>query len=106
MRHGSFSLVSSLPYPTSTPQVGLPVKSKTHGIDELRRNYERTLIMIALQKNNWNRRLAAEMLKITRRGLTYKMRALHIDVKAIPRDTSGPKRKTDSVVGEREEMIG
>jgi len=99
---GSFSGVSH--HPTSTTTSTPPSTTKSHGIDELRRNYERTVIMIALQKNNWNRRLAAEMLRITRRGLTYKMKALHIDITAIPHATIG--RPRDVEVSDSEAATG
>jgi DNA-binding NtrC family response regulator len=65
---------------------------KVHSLDELLSNYERTLIMITLQRNKWNRRLAAEALLISERRLFYRLRALHFDTKAIPRDAPGRRR--------------
>ena len=74
----------------STTHLASP--AKVHSLDELLGNYERTLIMITLQRNKWNRRLAAEALRISTRRLFYRMRALHFDTKAIPRDLPGRRR--------------
>ena len=68
-------------------------QAAVHSLDELMCNYERTVIMITLQRNKWNRRQAAEVLQISKRRLLYRMRALHIDTSAIPRDLHG-RRKT------------
>lgn len=67
--------------------------AKSHSLDELLCNYERTLIMITLERNRWNRRQAAEVLQISKRRLLYRMRALHFDTKVIPRDVSGRRSK-------------
>jgi DNA-binding NtrC family response regulator len=62
---------------------------KGHGLDEMLASYERIVIMEALRRNGWNRRRAAEALRISRRRLTYRMAALHFDLGAIPRDAPG-----------------
>jgi len=56
-----------------------------HGQDSLRRavreakqRVESQLIMEALEKHRWNRRLAAEALQISYRSLMYKMKAWNL----------------------------
>lgn len=70
----------------------MTTNKQLHSLDELLGNYERMVIMITLQRNKWNRRLAAEALQISKRRLLYRMRALHFDTKAIPRDLPGRRR--------------
>ena len=65
-----------------------------HNLDDLLRAYERVVIMEALRRNDWNRRKAAEALHISKRRLAYRMRSLHFDVAAIPRDAPGRRRKS------------
>ena len=56
----------------------LPLKRLTK---EAVREMERTLIVRALQANHWNRRRAAEVLKISYRALIYKIREAGISTK-------------------------
>lgn len=64
-------------------------KAQGHSLDEMLASYERLVIMETLRRNGWNRRRAAEALKISRRRITYRMAALHFDLDAIPRDPRG-----------------
>lgn len=66
--------------------------SHTYSLDDLLANYERIVIMEALRKCGWNRRKAAEVLKISRRRLLYRLAALHVNLASIPRDLPGRRR--------------
>lgn len=68
--------------------------SPGHSLDEMLASYERIVILETLRRNDWNRRRAAEALKISRRRLTYRMAALHFDLGAIPRDAPGRRRRS------------
>jgi DNA-binding NtrC family response regulator len=70
--------------------------SSGHSLDEMLASYERIVILETLRRNDWNRRRAAEALKISRRRLTYRMAALHFDLGAIPRDLPGRRRRPDA----------
>lgn len=66
-------------------------------LDEMMAAYERLVIMQTLERNRWNRSKAAQALGISRRRLQYRMRALHFDLSAIPRDAPGRRnRKVES----------
>jgi DNA-binding NtrC family response regulator len=65
----------------------------TPSLDELLAGYERLIIMETLRRNGWNRRRAAEALKVTRRRLQYRMAALKFNVAEIPRDRPGRKKR-------------
>ena len=63
---------------------------------DLLRAYEKLVIMETLRRNGWSRRRAAVALKISRRRLQYRMRALQFDTSAIPLDKHGrPKKVRD-----------
>jgi len=71
---------------------------KSCRLDEIMTAYERLVIMQTLERNRWNRSRAALALGISRRRLQYRMRALHFDLGAIPRDVPGRRnRKLDEV---------
>lgn len=70
--------------------------TKPRTLDDLLTAYERLVIMETLSRNSWNRRKAAEALHVSRRRLMYRLQALHVDLKAIPRDKSGPAKKVVS----------
>ena len=71
-------------------------RSQGHSLDEMLASYERLVIMETLRRNGWNRRRAADVLKISRRRLTYRMAALHFDLGAIPRDAPGRRPRQDA----------
>ncbi len=62
-------------------------------LDEMMTSYERLVIMQTLGRNRWNRSKAALALGISRRRLQYRMRALHFDLSAIPRDVPGRRNR-------------
>ena len=47
---------------------------------EMRRNFERNLILKALEVNQWNRRRAARALNISYRALLYKLKESHCEI--------------------------
>lgn len=57
---------------------GLPVVNGTQSLDELLANFERDLVLHALQQNNESLTRTAEQLKITRHALRYRMQRLGI----------------------------
>lgn len=61
----------------NTPSSGIVING-TQSIDELLANYERDLILQALQQNNGSLTRTAEQLKITRHALRYRMQRLNI----------------------------
>lgn len=68
-----------------------------HSLDEMLAAYERLVIMQTLERNRWNRSRAAQALSISRRRLQYRMKALHFDLTAIPRDVPGRRlRKVEA----------
>ena len=68
-------------------------RTATPSLDDLLSAYERVVIMETLRRNRWNRRLAAEALKISERRLHYRLAALHFELGAIPRDRPGRRLK-------------
>jgi DNA-binding NtrC family response regulator len=56
----------------------IPFVPGTHSIDELMANYERDLIMQTLEHNRYNLTKSAELLKISRHALRYRMQRLNI----------------------------
>ena len=74
------------------------MSNPTHNLDDLLHAYERVVIMEALRRNDWNRRKAADSLRISRRRLAYRMRSLHFDLAAIPRDVPGRRRSVERKV--------
>jgi len=68
-------------------------RTATPSLDDLISAYERVVIMETLRRNRWNRGKAAEALKISERRLFYRMVSLHFDLKAIPRDVPGRRKK-------------
>jgi DNA-binding NtrC family response regulator len=66
----------------------MTIKGKCR-LDEMLTAYERLVIMQTLERNRWNRSRAASALGISRRRLQYRMKALHFDLGAIPRDAPG-----------------
>jgi two-component system, NtrC family, response regulator AtoC len=78
----------SLTYePTADGQIPLKRISQ-----QVTRQMERDLILKVLQANHWNRRKAAEVLKISYRALLYKVRQAGLPAKR-------PQRKTDGEAG-------
>jgi len=65
----------------------------TPTLDDLLSAYERVVIMETLRRNQWNRRRAAEALKISPRRLHYRLVALRFELKEIPRDAPGRRRR-------------
>ncbi len=47
-------------------------------VDEYRRNAEANVILSALKTTRWNRRQAADLLKVDYKALLYKMKKLKI----------------------------
>jgi len=47
---------------------------------EMRRNFERNLILKALEVNHWNRRRAARALNISYRALLYKLKESQCEI--------------------------
>jgi len=74
--------------------------TKPRTLDDLLTAYERLVIMETLSRNSWNRRRAAEALHVSRRRLMYRLKALHVDLGAIPRDKSGPTKKVVPLEGQ------
>jgi len=68
-------------------------RTATPSLDDLISAYERVVIMETLRRNGWSRVRAAEALKISERRLFYRMVSLHFDLKAIPRDASGRRKR-------------
>ena len=64
-------------------------KPLTRTLDDLLAAYERVVLMETLRRNNWNRRKAAEALRISQRRLYVRMSALHFDLASIPHDRRG-----------------
>ena len=62
----------------STPDGNIPLK---HIAQQVTRNMERDVILKVLQANHWNRRKAAEVLKISYRALLYKVRQAGLPAK-------------------------
>ena len=58
-------------------------------LDDLLAAYERVVIMETLKRNGWNRRRAAEALRISQRRLYQRLAVLHFDLAAIPHDKIG-----------------
>jgi DNA-binding NtrC family response regulator len=69
-------------------------KPLTRTLDDLLAAYERVVIMETLKRNRWNRRLAAEALRISERRLYCRLEVLHFDLAAIPHDSSGRRRRS------------
>jgi DNA-binding NtrC family response regulator len=67
-------------------------KPLTRTLDDLLAAYERVVLMETLRRNGWNRRRAAEALRISRRRLSYRLVALNFDLVAIPHDKRGRRR--------------
>jgi len=68
-------------------------KNPSPSLDDLLSAYERVVIMETLRRNKWNRRKAAEALKISPRRLHYRLAALHFETLAIPHDARGRRPK-------------
>ena len=62
----------------SAPDGNIPLK---HIAQQVTRNMERDVILKVLQANHWNRRKAAEVLKISYRALLYKVRQAGLPAK-------------------------
>jgi two-component system, NtrC family, response regulator AtoC len=81
--------IDSAPIPFSyepTPDGNVPLKRIAQ---EVTRRMEKDLILKVLQANHWNRRRAAEVLKISYRALLYKVRQAGLPAKR-------PRRKPES----------
>jgi two-component system, NtrC family, response regulator AtoC len=71
--------------PTGTVPFGQNFAPQAHAaphsldrVDEFKKNAEATVILSALKNTRWNRRQAAEILKIDYKALLYKMKKLNI----------------------------
>lgn len=62
----------------ATPEGNIPLK---HIAQQVTRKMERDVILKVLQANHWNRRKAAEVLKISYRALLYKVRQAGLPAK-------------------------
>jgi len=71
-----------------TPDGNIPLK---HIAQQVTRKMERDVILKVLQANHWNRRKAAEVLKISYRALLYKVRQAGLPAKR-------PRQKIDAEV--------
>jgi two-component system, NtrC family, response regulator AtoC len=78
----------TLPY-ESSPDGHIPLKRISQ---EVTRRMERELILKVLQANHWNRRKAAEALKISYRALLYKVRQAGLPTKRPQRDVEGQSK--------------
>jgi len=67
-----------------TPDGNIPLKSISQ---QATRRMERELILKVLQANHWNRRKAAEALKISYRALLYKVRQAGLPSKRLQRNS-------------------
>jgi two-component system, NtrC family, response regulator AtoC len=76
----------TLPYET-TPDGHIPLKRISQ---QVTRRMERELILKVLQANHWNRRKAAEALKISYRALLYKVRQAGLPAKRPHRAVESP----------------
>lgn len=76
----------------TVPMAGVPGKRGT-SLDEMVSAYETMLIMETLAKNGWNRGRSAGALQISRRRLSFRMRKLGFDLKALPHDKPGRKKR-------------
>jgi|GEM_PF-2329219 len=70
--------------------VDLPKSPRT--LAEIMSDYERVIIIQALQLNGFCRRRAAASLGLSRSGLWRRMRSLRIDSAALPRVRPGPRK--------------
>lgn len=75
---GRASLVPGTPRPSSAPPP-VPSEAGAQNFIEAVEQYERSLILAALNKCSWNKTQAARHLMISRRVLMYKMTNLGID---------------------------
>jgi two-component system, NtrC family, response regulator AtoC len=70
-----------------TPEGTIPLKRIAQ---QVTRRMENDLILKVLQANHWNRRRAAEILKISYRALLYKVRQAGLPAKRPPRKVAAP----------------
>lgn len=75
------------PYET-TPEGNIPLKRISQ---QVTRRMERDLILKVLQDNHWNRRKAAQVLKISYRALLYKVRQAGLPAKRMQRKPTDEK---------------
>ena len=61
--------------PSETQEDGFPLISLKEAARLAARRAEREMILLALQKTNWNRKRAAELLKISYKAMLYKLKA-------------------------------
>jgi len=71
----------------TTPEGNIPLK---HIAQQVTRRMEHDLILKVLQANHWNRRKAAEILKISYRALLYKVRQAGLPAKRPRRKPEPP----------------
>ncbi|VAX25603.1 Nitrogen regulation protein NR(I) [hydrothermal vent metagenome] len=57
--------------------------SSEHDLETAVQNYERKLILEALEKNGWRQNRAAEELQVSERSIWYKIKKLGIDTKRV-----------------------
>lgn len=73
--------------------VARPGDGARRSLPQLLGDYERVLIIQALQKCNFSRKGAAEMLGVSKLYLYRRMLLLGMDFKVFPRTTPGRPRK-------------
>jgi DNA-binding NtrC family response regulator len=61
------------------------------GLRELLANTEKMAIMETLARNRWNRKVAAQALRISRTNLWQRLKRLDIDLHELPRDQTRRK---------------
>jgi len=79
--------------PTMTPQPALKQASAINLVDSVEQ-HERSIIVVELQKHNWNQTRAAASLGVSRRILAYKLQNLGIE-----RPTSEPTNIDRAALG-------
>jgi DNA-binding NtrC family response regulator len=68
-------------------------RTSSPSLDDLLSAYERVVIMETLRRNGWNRRKAAEALKISPRRFYGRLAVLRFELAAIPHDRRGRRLK-------------
>jgi DNA-binding NtrC family response regulator len=76
-----------------TPGPDYDPKRPPRTLAEILAVHERIVIIQTIQLNNGSRKMAADALGISRNHLWRRMKALKIDLKAIPRTSPGRPKK-------------
>jgi DNA-binding NtrC family response regulator len=75
----------------------------TRTLPQLLGDYERLLIVQALQMSNFSRKVAADMLGVSKLYLYRRMTLLKMDFKVFPRTTPGRPRKGGKILDTKAE---